>query len=69
MIILRRPMKDFVGLENVDESIKSAIMKFSHYLTVGNMDEMAATAELTSYFPNSPSSFLLVHPPLIFDPV
>ena len=39
MIILRKPMKDFVGLENVDESIKSAIMNFSHYLTVGNMDE------------------------------
>ena len=39
MIILRKPMKDFVGLEHVDESIKSAIMNFSHYLTVGNMDE------------------------------
>ena len=35
--------------------------------TVGNMDEMAATAELTSYFPNSPSSFLLVPPPLVFE--
>ena len=39
MIILRKPMKDFVGLENVDESIKSAIMNFSHYLTIGNMDD------------------------------
>ena len=39
MIILRKPMKDFVGLENVEQSIKTAIMNFSHYLTVGNMDE------------------------------
>ena len=39
MIILRKPMKDFVGLENVDEDIKKAIMNFSFYLTVGNMDE------------------------------
>ena len=39
MIILRKPMKDFVGLEHVEESIKNAIMNFSHYLTVGNMDE------------------------------
>jgi len=39
MIILRKPMKDFVGLENVQEDIKQAIMNFSFYLTVGNMDE------------------------------
>ena len=39
MIIVRKPMKDFVGLENVDETIRKAIMNFSHYLTVGNMDE------------------------------
>lgn len=39
MIILRKPMKDFVGLENVQDDIKAAIMNFSFYLTVGNMDE------------------------------
>ncbi len=39
MIILRKPMKGFVGLENVEQSIKTAIMNFSHFLTVGNMDE------------------------------
>jgi len=39
MIILRKPMKDFVGLENVNNDIKEAIMNFSFYLTVGNMDE------------------------------
>jgi intraflagellar transport protein 140 len=39
MLIVRKPMKDFVGLENVDETIRRAIMNFSHFLTVGNMDE------------------------------
>lgn len=39
LLIIRKSMKDFVGLENVEESIKKAIMNFSHYLTVGNMDE------------------------------
>jgi len=39
MLIIRKPMKDFVGLENVEETIRKAIMNFSHYLTVGNMDE------------------------------
>ncbi len=32
-------MKDFIGLETVDEATKKAIMNFSFYLTVGNMDE------------------------------
>jgi intraflagellar transport protein 140 len=32
-------MKDFVGLENVSEEIKQAILNFSFFLTVGNMDE------------------------------
>jgi intraflagellar transport protein 140 len=39
MLILRRPMKDFLGLEHVDDATKKAIMNFSFYLTVGNMDE------------------------------
>jgi intraflagellar transport protein 140 len=39
MIIVRKSMKDFVGLESVDEQTKEAIMNFSFYLTVGNMDE------------------------------
>ena len=32
-------MKDFVGLEHVDEVVRKAIMNFSHFLAVGNMDE------------------------------
>jgi len=32
-------MKDFAGLEQVDEATKKAILNFSFFLTVGNMDE------------------------------
>jgi intraflagellar transport protein 140 len=39
ILILRSAMKDFTGLESVDEVTKKAILNFSHYLTVGNMDE------------------------------
>ena len=39
MLIIRKSMKDFVGLENVDEAVRKAIMNFSHFLTVGNMDD------------------------------
>lgn len=39
MLILRKPMKDFAGLENVDDETKKAILNFSFFLTVGNMDE------------------------------
>ena len=34
-----RVMRDFVGLDDADEQTKSALLDFSYYLTVGNMDE------------------------------
>jgi len=37
--IVKRSMRDFVGLENCDEIIRKAILNFSFYLTAGNMDE------------------------------
>ena len=32
-------MRDFVGLENADKNARDAMMSFSYYLTIGNMDE------------------------------
>jgi len=32
-------MRDFMGLENSDESILKAILNFSFYVSAGNMDE------------------------------
>jgi intraflagellar transport protein 140 len=34
-----RIMSDFRGLENADSATKTAMMDFSYYLTLGNMDE------------------------------
>lgn len=38
-VILRKTMKDFAGLESVEEDTKKAILNFSFYLTCGNLDD------------------------------
>jgi len=38
-IVVRRPHRDFVGLESADAATRSAVINFSYHLTVGNMDE------------------------------
>ena len=38
-IVQRRIMRDFVGLESSDKNARDAMMNFSYYLTIGNMDE------------------------------
>jgi intraflagellar transport protein 140 len=38
-MIAQRPMRDFAGLEDSDTAAKTAMMDFSYYVTVGNMDE------------------------------
>ena len=38
-MIVRRVHRDFVGLEVADKSAKEAMMNFSYYLTLGDMDE------------------------------
>jgi len=38
-MVSRRIMRDFYGLENADSSAQEAMMNFSYYLTIGNMDE------------------------------
>jgi intraflagellar transport protein 140 len=37
--LIRRTMREFVGLEKSDESTKQAMMNFSYFLAAGNMDE------------------------------
>ncbi|ELT94193.1 hypothetical protein CAPTEDRAFT_114177 [Capitella teleta] len=38
-MVSRKIMRDFVGLEGADKMAKDAMMNFSFYLTIGNMDE------------------------------
>lgn len=37
--IVERFLNDFVGLDKIDNVIKEAIMNFSFYLTMDNLDE------------------------------
>jgi len=34
-----KPLKDFAGLERIDDGTKKAIMNFGYFLSIGNMDE------------------------------
>lgn len=34
-----KPMRDFVGLEECDKATRDAMLNFSFYLTIGDMDE------------------------------
>ena len=37
--VLRKTMRDFAGLEDADDNVKSAMMNFCFLSSVGNMDE------------------------------
>ena len=38
-MVIQRVHRDFVGLEDAEKSAKAAMMDFSFYLTLGDMDE------------------------------
>ncbi|ETE71482.1 hypothetical protein L345_02700, partial [Ophiophagus hannah] len=38
-MVARRPMRDFIGLEECDKTTCEAMLNFSFYLTIGDMDE------------------------------
>jgi len=38
-LVSRQTMRDFVGLEKSDKLTREAMLNFSYYLTIGNMDE------------------------------
>ncbi|XP_025043975.2 intraflagellar transport protein 140 homolog isoform X2 [Pelodiscus sinensis] len=38
-LVAKRPMRDFIGLEECDKATREAMLNFSFYLTIGDMDE------------------------------
>lgn len=38
-MVSRRALRDFVGLENCEKATRDAMLNFSFYLTIGDMDE------------------------------
>ncbi|KAL8175170.1 UNVERIFIED_CONTAM: hypothetical protein K2H54_015043, partial [Gekko kuhli] len=45
-MVARRPMRDFVGLEECDKATRDAMLNFSFYLTIGDMDEAFKSIKL-----------------------
>ena len=45
-LVARKIMRDFVGLEGADRGTRDAMMNFSFYLSVGNMDEAFKSIKL-----------------------
>lgn len=45
-MVTRRPMRDFVGLEECDKATRDAMLNFSFYLTIGDMDEAFKSIKL-----------------------
>ncbi|XP_028989874.1 intraflagellar transport protein 140 homolog [Betta splendens] len=45
-MVSRRALRDFVGLENCETSTRDAMLNFSFYLTIGDMDEAFKSIKL-----------------------
>uniref|UniRef100_A0A671WNQ5 Intraflagellar transport 140 n=1 Tax=Sparus aurata TaxID=8175 RepID=A0A671WNQ5_SPAAU len=45
-MVSRRPLRDFVGLENCEKATRDAMLNFSFYLTIGDMDEAFKSIKL-----------------------
>ncbi len=52
-IVNRQVMRDFNGLENADKNARDAMMNFSYYLTIGNMDEAFKAIKLIKRYLSS----------------
>jgi intraflagellar transport protein 140 len=44
--IEEKPLKDFAGLDKIDDYTKKAIMNFGYFLSIGNMDEAYKSVKL-----------------------
>ncbi|XP_054848420.1 intraflagellar transport protein 140 homolog [Eublepharis macularius] len=45
-MVARRPMRDFIGLEDCDKATRDAMLNFSFCLTIGDMDEAFKSIKL-----------------------
>ncbi|NWZ55925.1 IF140 protein, partial [Haliaeetus albicilla] len=45
-MVVRRPMRDFIGLGDCDKTTRDAMLNFSYYLTAGDMDEAFKSIKL-----------------------
>uniref|UniRef100_A0A8C8R706 Intraflagellar transport protein 140 homolog n=1 Tax=Pelusios castaneus TaxID=367368 RepID=A0A8C8R706_9SAUR len=45
-MVAKKPMRDFIGLEECDKTTREAMLNFSFYLTIGDMDEAFRSIKL-----------------------
>lgn len=45
-MVSRKALRDFVGLENCEKATRDAMLNFSFYLTIGDMDEAFKSIKL-----------------------
>ncbi|KAM4631549.1 intraflagellar transport protein 140 homolog [Discoglossus pictus] len=45
-MVAKKPLRDFIGLEECDKTTREAMLNFSFYLTVGDMDEAFKSIKL-----------------------
>ena len=52
-LVAKQVMRDFIGLEEGDKNAQEAMMSFSYFLTIGNMDEAFKAIKLIKRWVNS----------------
>ena len=52
-MVSRRALRDFVGLENCEKATRDAMLNFSFYLTIGDMDEAFKSIKLIKRYDSS----------------
>ncbi|KAK2097287.1 hypothetical protein P7K49_022738 [Saguinus oedipus] len=45
-MVARRPLRDFMGLEDCDKATRDAMLHFSFFVTIGDMDEAFKSIKL-----------------------
>lgn len=49
-MVVRRALRDFVGLEGCEKPTRDAMLNFSFYLTIGDMDEAFKAIKLNKRY-------------------
>ena len=49
-LVAKQVMRDFIGIEEGDKNAQEAMMNFSYFLTIGNMDEAFKAIKLIKRF-------------------
>ncbi|XP_016403156.1 intraflagellar transport protein 140 homolog, partial [Sinocyclocheilus rhinocerous] len=60
-MVVRRALRDFVGLESCEKQTRDAMLNFSFYLTIGDMDEAFKAIKLIKRYMHKDAGSTLMH--------